>query len=461
MMYSRLINKNDLISCFIDDELSLDGFYIIYQKNDYQFIAVLPQRIYQFHHDLNALELYLRNDAEGYSRECVVLDGKDPIEYLKSELSDCKARIRIYDTPFFRGGLVGAASFEGLSQLLDIEINDATVPPLVFGMFDTYIIKNVATNEIHVVDTDCTREKIANLLESMEKNNHRNKFLLGNALTSFSEFHNNVNDDSDGRDKFYKRVAIIKENLRKGNSFQTVLSHKYNRTQKSSPFDTFRKLYRYNSTYKFLAKFFDIYIVGISPENLFVLDQHGVARMTPLAGTRALTNDPATNRAYEEDLLTSEKENAEHIMLVDLARNDLGMVCEDGSVVVESFRYIEYCKDVMHLATDLAGKLARDKTALDLMRAASPAGTLSGAPKIRSINIIQEVEDSARGFYGGNIGFVNLDGSADFSIIIRSVTFADNCVYLRAGAGIVLDSIAEDEYEECLRKMYSCGKEIA
>jgi anthranilate synthase component I len=460
-MYCRLINTSDLIACFKDDELSLGNFYVIYQKHEYQIIALLPLRIYQFHHDLNALDLYQRVNGNDYSRECIVLDNGNPIAYLNSELNNFGEKIKSHDTPFFRGGLVGAASFEGLSQLLDIEITDAAVPPLVFGMFDTYLIKNVTTNEVHVVNADCNHEKISNFLEKLKKTDHRNEFFSDNVLTPFPDFHRNASEDLHGKENFYKRVEIIKDNLRKGNSFQTVLSHKYNRIQKSSPFDTFSKLYRHHSTYKFIAKFFDIYIAGISPENLFVLDQQGVVRMTPLAGTRALTDDPVANKAYEEDLLTCEKENAEHTMLVDLARNDLGMACEDGSVVVERYRYIEYCKDVMHLATDITGKLAKDKTALDLMRAASPAGTMSGAPKIRSINIIQEVEDGARGFYSGNIGFVNFDGSADFSIIIRSVTFADNRVHLRAGAGIVLDSIAEDEYEECLRKMYSCGKEIA
>ncbi|HWV14677.1 MAG TPA: anthranilate synthase component I family protein [Cellvibrio sp.] len=460
-MYSRLTNKSDLIACFKDDELSRRDFYVIYQKHEYQVIGLLPQRIYQFHHDLNALDLYQRISPDDYSRECVLLDGQDPVAYLNGELVDFGGKVASHDTPFFRGGLIGAASFEGLSQLLDIEITDAAVPPLVFGMFDTYMVKNMTSHELHVVCADSNRTHISAFLEKLTQTDYQNVFASDQVLTPFADFYRNASQNQNGRENFYKQVDIIKDNLRKGNSFQTVLSHKYHRVQQSSPLDTFSKLYRHHSTYKFLAKFFDIYIAGISPENLFVLDQQGGVRMTPLAGTRALTEDPLVNKANEEELLSSEKENAEHTMLVDLARNDLGMVCEDGSVVVERYRYIEYCKDVMHLATDVTGKLAADKTALDLMRAASPAGTMSGAPKIRSINIIQEVEGDARGFYSGNIGFVNLDGSADFSIIIRSVTFAGDRVQLRAGAGIVLDSVAEDEYEECLRKMYSCGKEIA
>ncbi len=460
-MYRKFVNKRDLISCFKEDELSLSNFYVIYQKHEHQIIALLPQRIYHFHNDLNALELYQRENSNDYLQKCIVLDKESPIEYLNSELKNFGKNNQDYNIPFFKGGLIGAASFEGLSQLLNIDITDAAAPPLIFGMFDTYFVKNLKTSEVHVVYADCNHEKISKFVNQLEKNVLQDEIFTDKVLTPFAEFHRNASEDIQEKEIFYKRVETIKENLRKGNSFQTVLSHKYHRIQKCSPFDTFSKLYRHQSTYKFIAKFFDIFIAGISPENLFVLDQQGMVRMTPLAGTRALTSDPAANKAYEEELLNCEKENAEHTMLVDLARNDLGMVCEDGSVVVERYRYIEYCKDVMHLATDITGKLSKDKTALDLMCAASPAGTMSGAPKIRSINIIQEVEGSARGFYSGNIGFVNSDGSADFSIIIRSVTFADNRVHLRAGAGIVLGSVAEDEYEECLRKMYSCGKEIA
>ncbi len=460
-MYQSFLTRNDLVAFFREYEPELGDFYLIYEKLNFQVIALLPKRIYQFRADLKALELHDRSSLCEYNQTHVQLDDTNPITYLNTELASFSQQNQPgHAVPFFKGGLAGAVTFEGLSQLLDIDISCTESPPMPFGLFDSFLVKELATEIVHVVGTDDTENKLTEIIKKIQSGVYLNHSSKTDVAVNFSDFYNQVTQNPEDRNIFCQQVMDIQTHLKQGNSFQTVLSYKYSKPQKSSTFDTFLQLYKQRSTYKYLARFFDTRIVGISPENLFELNHQRHVKMIPLAGTRPRTGDKTIDNEQESQLRNCKKEKAEHTMLVDLARNDLGIVCEKGSVNVERYLYIEHFKDVMHLASDITGILQENITALDLMRAISPAGTMSGAPKIRSINIIRETECDERGFYSGNIGFVNFDGSADFSIIIRSVIFANNRVNLRAGAGIVLDSTANSEYDECIRKMYSCGKEL-
>ena len=460
-MYWNFTTQNDLAAFFREYESELGDFYLIYEKLNFQVIAILPKRIYQFKANLKALELHVRNNLCEYNQTLLQLDDTDPIKYLNTELATFSQQSQSGHTvPFFKGGLAGAVTFEGLSQLLDVDSSCTESPPMSFGLFDSFFVKELVTGIVHVVGTSDTENKLTKFVREIQAGIYLNQTSEADVAVNFGDFYNQVTQNHEDRNIFCQRVMDIQTHLKQGNSFQTVLSYKYSKPQKTSAFDMFLLLCKQRSTYKYLARLFDTRIVGISPEILFELDHQHHVKMIPLAGTRSRTGNKAIDNEQESQLRNCKKEKAEHTMLVDLARNDLGRVCEKGSVNVDRYLYIEHLKDVMHLASDISGILQNGMTALDLMRAISPAGTMSGAPKIRSINIIRETERDERGFYSGNIGFVNFDGSADFSIIIRSVIFANNRVNLRAGAGIVLDSSANSEFDECIRKMYSCGKEL-
>lgn len=466
-MKIEMNSKNDPSLIFAQHEDILGDFYLIYQKMNYQVVAFNPDKIYMFGKGFESLKQYKRSeDFKHYQSKDISFENNDPMQYLKSELVSYQDKQKTpMDTPFFKGGYAGAITFEGLSKMLEIDMSRAKQDPIAIGWFDSYIVKDLDSDDIYIVLPDENSEfgyYLENLILSgdmLETYANTDEVTPIHPKKSFEDFRNLIQADTDNKDKYLSQVENIKASLKKGESFQTVLSHQVNISNEQSPFETFLDLRKHNSTYKFLFRFFDTSIAGISPENLFVLED-GVVSMVPLAGTRSLSNDEEKNKENEIQLTSCNKENAEHTMLVDLVRSDLGRVCAPGSVAVERYKYTDRYREVMHLASDIKGSLDKGKDVFDLLKAVSPAGTMSGAPKVRSIEIIENMEKNERGFYSGNIGLINVDGSSDFSIIIRSIIFKEGIAQLQAGAGIVLDSIAENEFEECIFKMYSCGKEI-
>ncbi len=254
------------------------------------------------------------------------------------------------------------------------------------------------------------------------------------------------------QEQFENAVREAKEYIKAGDIFQVVFSQRLQTSVRSRPLDIYRVLRTVNpSPYMFYLTFGDLKIIGSSPE-LLVRVEDGVVRTRPIAGTRPRGATEAEDLRHEEELLADEKEKAEHVMLVDLGRNDLGRVCEYGSVEVTDMMRIERYSHVMHIVSDVQGKLRQDKDALDALAACFPAGTLSGAPKVRAMEIIDSLEPTRRNTYGGAVGYVSFSGSLDTCITIRTMVMKGDQVYMQAGAGIVADSDPTFEYQESLHK---------
>ncbi len=259
------------------------------------------------------------------------------------------------------------------------------------------------------------------------------------------------------KEEFCNSVEKAKEYIKAGDIFQVVISQRLTTEYTSDPFSLYRSLRQINpSPYMAYFNFQDWQIIGSSPEVMVKadLDSEGntIATVRPIAGTRKRGKTAKEDNALAEDLLQDPKEIAEHVMLVDLGRNDLGRVCESGSVKVDELMTIERYSHVMHIVSNVVGKLAPGKTAWDLMKACFPAGTVSGAPKIRAMQIIHELEPSRRGAYSGVYGYYDFEGQLNSAIAIRTMVMRDGKVSVQAGAGLVADSEPEKEYEETLNK---------
>ena len=247
-------------------------------------------------------------------------------------------------------------------------------------------------------------------------------------------------------------VEKAKAYIREGDIFQIVLSNRLSAPFEGSLLNTYRILRTLNpSPYMFYFSGTDVEVAGASPETLVKLED-GILHTFPLAGTRPRGKNEAEDRALEADLLSDEKELAEHNMLVDLGRNDLGKISRFGSVQVEKFHSIERYSHVMHIGSTVRGEIRPDCDALDAVEAVLPAGTLSGAPKIRACQLIGELENNKRGIYGGAIGYLDFTGNMDTCIAIRIAYKKNGKVFIRSGAGIVADSVPEREYAECINK---------
>lgn len=254
------------------------------------------------------------------------------------------------------------------------------------------------------------------------------------------------------RDRFCRSVEATQEAIARGDIFQLVLSQRWRWADAPPPFAVYRVLRMLNpSPYMYYLSFGEEAIVGTSPEMLIKVTD-GIVETRPIAGTRPRGGTPLEDEALARELLADEKEQAEHVMLVDLGRNDIGRVCRYGTVRVTEQMVVENYSHVMHLVSHVKGELAADRTPLDAFRACFPAGTLSGAPKVKAMEIIASLEPQERGSYGGAIGYFSFDGNLDSCITIRTIHFRGTDAYVQAGAGIVADSVPENEFEETRNK---------
>ena len=255
------------------------------------------------------------------------------------------------------------------------------------------------------------------------------------------------------RDDYMAGVTRTQEYIAAGDVYQLVLASRFSGRHSLDPFEAYRALRLINpSPYMYYCKLGDVTVVGSSPEALVKVSSAGEAQLRPIAGTRPRADDPAVDTQHEKDLLADVKENAEHVMLVDLARNDLGRVAQAGSVHVDPYRVIERYSHVMHIVSGVKGRLAAGRDAFDLFAATFPAGTLVGAPKVRAMEIIDELEPVRRGLYGGTVGYFGAHGDMDQAITIRTLVFRGDEYSYQAGAGVVADSVPLTEYEEVLAK---------
>ena len=254
------------------------------------------------------------------------------------------------------------------------------------------------------------------------------------------------------KDAFLANVVKSKEYIRAGDIIQVVGSQRFSTEVKAAPLDVYRAVRSINpSPYMFLLELDGFSLVGASPE-IHVRCEEGEVQIRPIAGTRPRGKSPEEDLALEEELLADPKERAEHVMLVDLARNDIGRVCEYGSVQVADMMVIERYSHVMHIVSSVTGRLTADNTPYDLMRTTFPAGTLTGAPKIRAMQIISEFEQTTRGPYGGTVGYFSFNGNLDCCITIRTAMLKDGKAYVQAGGGWVNDSVPENEFQETVNK---------
>ena len=364
------------------------------------------------------------------------------------------------ELPTFTGGLVGYFAYDYMCyneptakmNVKDIE-KFRDVDLMLFDkviVFDNMTQKIVLIVNMPLSDVDegyqaAVKElkKIADLLHEGEKIKEPEGRLKSEVTSLFS------------KEEYCEMVEKAKHYIREGDIFQVVLSNCLMADYEGNLFDTYRHLRTINpSPYMFYFSGTDVEIAGASPETLVKLE-NGVLHTFPLAGTRKRGTTWEEDMALEKELLADEKELAEHNMLVDLGRNDLGKISRFGTVEVEKLHSIERYSHVMHIGSTVKGIIREDKDALDAIEAVLPAGTLSGAPKIRACQIIGELEKNKRGVYGGAIGHIDFTGNMDTCIAIRIVYKKNNKVFVRSGAGIVADSVPEKEYEECLNKARS------
>jgi anthranilate synthase component 1 len=256
-------------------------------------------------------------------------------------------------------------------------------------------------------------------------------------------------------------VNKAKNYIRRGDIIQVVPSQRFKTRISKAPFDIYRDLRSLNpSPYMFFLTLDDSTLIGASPE-LLVRCEDGICRTRPIAGTRRRGKDEEEDRKLEAELLKDAKEKAEHLMLVDLGRNDLGRICKPGTVKVNEFMGVERYSHVMHLVSDVTGRLERKFSAYECLRACFPAGTVSGAPKIRAMEIIEELENTRRGVYAGAVGYFSFSGAMDTCIAIRTILVKDGFAYVQAGGGVVADSVPAKEYTETVNKAKALMEAIA
>lgn len=380
----------------------------------------------------------------------------DPSAELRKIMSGYKSP-RFDYLPPFAGGLVGYFSYDYLTYSeptakCDVEDEEGfkDVDLMLFDKviaFDNLkqkiiIIENMKLNEgeegyRRAVETI---KSLVDLLHNGTKIEEKSGTVKGDVTPLF------------GKDEFCGMVEKAKSHIREGDIFQIVLSNRLCAPFEGSLLNTYRVLRTINpSPYMFYFSGTDVEVAGASPETLVKL-QDGVLHTFPLAGTRPRGNTDEEDKALEQDLLKDEKELAEHNMLVDLGRNDLGKISKFGSVEVEKLHSIERFSHVMHIGSTVRGVIREDRDAFDAIEAVLPAGTLSGAPKIRACRLIGELENNKRGIYGGAVGYIDFTGNMDTCIAIRLAFRKNGKVFVRSGAGIVADSVPEKEFEECLNK---------
>ena len=381
---------------------------------------------------------------------------EDPSSVIRQILAEHKSPAFDY-LPSFTGGLVGYFSYDYLAYsepTVKSEAEDSEafrdVDLMLFDKviaFDNLrqkiiLMVNMSLDDVEVGYNKAVLElkQLVDLLRHGEKSAEPGGRLLGEVQPLFD------------KDSFCHMVEQAKTYIREGDIFQIVLSNRLSAPFEGSLLNTYRVLRTINpSPYMFYFSGTDVEVAGASPETLVKLE-NGVLHTFPLAGTRPRGRTEAEDKALEADLLQDEKELAEHNMLVDLGRNDLGKISEFGSVQVEKLHSIERYSHVMHIGSTVRGRIRGDKDSLDAIAAVLPAGTLSGAPKIRACQLIGELENNKRGIYGGAIGYIDFTGNMDTCIAIRIAYKKNGRVFVRSGAGIVADSVPEKEYQECINK---------
>ncbi len=429
----------------------------------YSFIGVNPRGSIALHG--NQITDSRRKSERTYD----LAEGQDILHVIQNEL-DQWSPADLPGLPRLRGGAVGYIGYDVVrffERLPNTAKPAVDIPDAVFLLADTFVVFDHVRHRLLIISNaklngDRGQTAVAGAyvkaIEEIEKVTER----LLRPLPAVPTKRGNIKPSQIDRTlrsnktqaEFEQMVRDAKEYIAAGDIFQVVLSQRFSRQTEMHPFAIYRALRMMNpSPYMFYFHFgdYDFQVVGASPE-IHVRLEDEIAHLRPIAGTRKRGKTKAEDLALEKELLADPKERAEHVMLVDLGRNDLGRVCKYGSVRVKDMMVIERYSHVMHIVSHVEGDIQPDMDSYALMRATFPAGTLSGAPKVRAMEIIEELEQERRSLYGGAVGYFSYDGSSDTCIAIRTMAVKGETLYIQAGAGVVADSDPTMEYEECHNK---------
>ena len=431
----------------------------------YSFIGVNPSQTYILRD--HVLE---RNTPEG-KKVFHLAQNQDPLQILREEMSKIEFT-HIPGLPPFQGGLVGYIGYDVASTMENavpgarrtFPNSDHSLPDAIFLLADMLIAFDHAFGRLLLIantpadqDLQTAREICEAKLDEIQ--NHLSQPLQVSRKPVPADGQHAADLVSNtSYDEYTRAVREAKEYILAGDIFQIVLSQRFSRNTSAEPFQIYRALRRINpSPYMFyfdfgtLATQQPLRLIGASPE-MHVRLEGNTASIRPIAGTRPRGKSPTEDAFLQEELLKDPKERAEHVMLVDLARNDIGRVCQYGSIKVSELMGVERYSHVMHIVSHVEGELQPDFNAFDLMKATFPAGTVSGAPKIRAMQLIAELEKEPRGVYSGAVGYFSYDGSMDTCITIRTLVMEGNRISIQSGAGIVADSDPDLEYRETVNK---------
>jgi len=418
----------------------------------YSFIGVNPSAI------ITVKSGQITRNERGNVQSRMLSAEEDPLDVIRSALRQYQA-VRVEGLPRLVGGAVGYLSYDVVRHfetLPDTAREDLDVPEVAFMLPDILVIVDHAKHQLIVLANAHFSGNADAAYDDAIRRIDQVVVALGTPLPNSFSVSTPLDEElksSVEQSVYESNVRRAKEYIREGDAFQIVLSQRFSRPTNANPLMIYRALRALNpSPYMFLLQFSDdLTLVGASPE-MMVRYEDGVASVRPLAGTRRRGANEAEDAALEKELLNDPKERAEHVMLVDLGRNDLGRVCEYGSVKVTEMMTVERYSHVMHIVSHVQGYLREGMDAFDLLRATFPAGTLSGAPKVRAMEIIEELEGIRRGPYGGAVGYFSFDGAMDMCITIRAILLQGGYAYIQAGAGIVADSDPTMEHQECRNK---------
>ena len=432
----------------------------------YSFIGVRPRGIITTFGN----EVYI--STEGHGRTIPLTEGTDPLTILKQEMSRYKP-VRLADLPRFIGGAVGFMSYDAVrrfERLPDDNPDPLRMPEAAFLIAHTIVVFDHARQRLQIVaNADLTRSDARTAYRRATARIDEVVARLNAPLPEVPPVppldHNGL-ESNFSKTEYKEIVNKAKEYIAAGDIFQVVLSQRLSRRTSAHPFSVYRALRMHNpSPYMVFMRFpggvsnLPLHIISASPE-MHVRLEDGEAELRPIAGTRWRGVTVEEDAALAEELLNDEKERAEHVMLVDLGRNDLGRVCEYGTVKMHDLMVVERYSHVMHIVSDVRGKVRPGCDAFDLLRATFPAGTVSGAPKVRAMEIIDELENTRRGLYAGVVGYVGYDGNMDTCIAIRTAVMQGDMVHIQAGGGIVADSDPQREYEESWNKAAAMAEAV-
>ncbi len=428
----------------------------------YSFIGIDPYLVMK--HAGNVATLHRIGSASDESIEAIQCN--DPLTFIQAELEQYRIVKPIgiaHDAlPAFHGGAVGYLAYETAARFERLpvpEINALGLPLAIFCFTETVLVfdhlkhRVIIVSHLHLDAPDLQAEykRVLTIIEKVQQHLRASPDLPEEPAITYNPAELRVNSNRTPGE-FESMVRKAQEYIRAGDIFQVVLSQRLSRHVNAAPFTVYRALRSINpSPYMFFLDLQHFYIIGASPELLVRVEDSEVT-IHPIAGTRRRGDDPQSDLQLAEELKNDPKERAEHVMLVDLGRNDVGRVSIPGSVKVSQFMEIERYSHVMHLVSNVTGQLRPELTPYDALRAGFPAGTVSGAPKIRAMEIISELEGEQRGIYAGAVGYFSHSGNLDTAITLRTMVIKDNHAYIQAGGGFVADSNPSEEYQESMNK---------